>query len=225
MPVTGYPLSTDPNAPYPPPPIYPNPPPYSYSSPRAATLFSRFVFTMVAFLVVTVGAVFFIMWLVLRPRTPEFRVDSLSATSFNLSSSSVTGRWDVGFTITNPNKKMSVSYDRVESSLYYHWAFLAASPLPPFRQPTRNRTAVSASFAASAAYIDPPVADGLSADRSLGSVRFAVRLLARVSFRAGAWRPRRRLLRVLCRDLVVNFPANSSAGKLAGGSRECWVGL
>uniref|UniRef100_A0A2N9H225 Uncharacterized protein n=1 Tax=Fagus sylvatica TaxID=28930 RepID=A0A2N9H225_FAGSY len=75
---------------------------------------------MVAFIVM--GVTIFIVWLVLRPRFPEFQVESVSLTNFSASnsSSSITGNWNFRFSVTNPNKKMSISYDVVQCLLFYN---------------------------------------------------------------------------------------------------------
>ncbi|XP_057955296.1 NDR1/HIN1-like protein 10 [Malania oleifera] len=194
-----------------------------YYAPRA-TFFRRFLAAMIAVFVI-IGTIVLIIWLVLRPRLPEFRVDSISATGFNFSVSQVTGKWDVAFTVTNPNKKISISYDNVESLFSYRLTLLAVTAVPPFGQGTRVQTAFNASFAAQSVYVNERDANAMSADRRGGSVSFNVRVLSRVWFKTGAWRPRRRLLRVWCEGLSVGFSSNGGAGKLVGGPRECGVGL
>lgn len=216
-------------------PAYPAPPPPPHNGyynpaypdqsrplPRAVFL-RRFIVALIAFFV-AIGAILFIVRLVLRPRIPEFRVDSLSATALNVNDSQVSGTWRVGLTATNPNKKMHAYYDEIRSSLGYRDQSLAVTSLPPFDQGTRDQTALNASFAAASAYVDPRAVRDFSADKSSGTVRFEVTISSRATFRAGAWRPRRRFMRVYCTNLPVSFTSNGG-GNLSGGSKDCTVTL
>ncbi|XP_030522704.1 NDR1/HIN1-like protein 26 [Rhodamnia argentea] len=223
----GYPPGAHSNASYPyaaPPPQYAN---YQYYAPdRRATFLRYFLVAMIAFFVI-IGTVLFIVWLVLRPRLPEFRVQSLTVTNFSVSNSSqhVSGDWLVQFQVANPNKKMKISYADIASSIFYKSESLSATRLPPFDQGTRNQTVVQASFAAVDTYVDGWAVSEINAERARGAVSFQVRLLALARFKAGWWRARRRLIRVFCVNLAVGLPPNNGTGKLTGGVRECRVGL
>ncbi|KAI6669767.1 hypothetical protein NL676_004652 [Syzygium grande] len=239
-PVTGYPA--------PPPGAYSNgyPPPgphsnaaypyaaarpqyvnYQYYTPdRRAAFLRYFLVAMIAFFVI-IGTVLFIVWLVLRPRLPEFRVESVALANFSVSNASqhVSGDWLVRFQVANPNKKMKISYTDMESSIYYKSDYLSTTRLPPFDQGTRNQTVVQASFAAVDSYVDAWAVSGINTERASGAVNFQVRVIALARFKAGWWRARRRLIRVLCSNLAVGLPANNGTGKLTGGVRDCRVGL
>lgn len=233
-PVTGYPApgypqphSTATAYPYnaPPPPYYnPNAAhPYHaplYSSPRA-TFLRRFLAAMIAFFII-VGTIIFIVWLVLRPRLPFFSVASASLSSFNISASQLSGEWNITFDVRNPNKKISISYDRIESSIAYKSATLFQTTIAPFYQGTKNETTVRATFAAIGAYVDVVA---INAERMTGSVSFTVKVFARVSFKSGVWKARSRFLSALCNNIALGLPSNASRGSLVGGSRECRVGL
>lgn len=164
-----------------------------------------------------------IIWLILRPRVPEFRVDSLSVSNFNISSSLVSGNWDVQFTVRNPNKKITVKYDRIDADVFYKSEGLASTTLPPFSQGKRNETKVRATFGAIGTYVDDWVVRDVNGDRGRGSVKFSVRLLARARFKAGAWGTRKRYVRVLCRDVPVGLTLSSGRGSMVGDARECRV--
>ncbi|XP_015872567.1 uncharacterized protein At1g08160 [Ziziphus jujuba] len=247
-PVTGYPAappppptSQNPNGypyPYPPPPphhqppYHPNYPSYDPSTAAAAraTFLRRFFTAIIAFFIIC-GSIVFIIWLVLRPRVPQFRVDSLSLSNFNAStaSQSISGNWVVGLSVYNPNKKLSLAYDGVVSSIFYKDEFLAQTRIPPLKQGKRNRTAVSASFSATNSFVGDRSLSSISRDNARGTVSFDVRILGRVVFRTGGWTMRRRIFRVLCEDLAVAISNSGgggrSSGKLVGGGRDCRVGV
>ncbi|XP_030455350.1 NDR1/HIN1-like protein 26 [Syzygium oleosum] len=238
-PVTGYP--TPPQSAYSnghPPGAYSNTA-YPYAAPRPqyvgyqyyapdqrATFLRYFLVAMIAFFAI-VGTMLLIAWLVLQPRLPEFRAESVTLANFSVSylSQHVSGDWLVRFQVANPNKKMRISYTDIESYIYYESEPLSVMRLPPFDQGTRNQTVVQASFAAVDSYVDGWAVSGMNAERASGAVIFQVRLIALARFEAGWWPARWRLVRVFCRNLAVALPSNDGTGKLTGGVRDCMVGL
>ncbi|XP_004301934.1 PREDICTED: protein YLS9-like [Fragaria vesca subsp. vesca] len=209
---------------------YPNYPVYQQASYNAytarAAFVRRFVIAMV-FLFVIFGSLLLIIWLILRPKIPDFRVDSFTVTNLNVSSSrqALTGTWSVGFDVFNPNKKMTIEYDGIGASVFYRSGFISETRVPPFQQGKRVRSAVNATLSAANSFVDDRVASGINADRAArGLVSFNIKLLARVQFRKGGWRLRRRLLRVLCLDVPVAI-SNNGTGKMTGGGRDCGVAV
>ncbi|GFQ06937.1 protein yls9 [Phtheirospermum japonicum] len=243
-PVTGYPATNpQPNGGYsaqPPPsgaaypyPAAPRRQPllqsnYQYhpDSARRATCLRR-IFAFVIGLVIIFGTVTFIVWLVLRPQLPEFRVDSFSISNFTLGNNSlVSFTSEIRLTARNPNKKMSLVYDHIEAVLFYKSGSLSETTVPPFSQDTKNETSLTANFAAAGSFVDRPVVDGINGDRAkTGNVDFNLRMLSRVRFEAPAWRTRRRFLKVFCGDLIVSIPSNGRSGALTGVPPQCRVGI
>lgn len=222
---TGYPYAAPPphyyNQQYYPQTNYQNDP---YAARRAN--FLRRIFGIMIAAVIITGTIMFIVWLVLRPRLPEFRVDSLSVSAFNLSNNQLTGTFDLHFTVGNPNKKIALAYDNMESDMFYRNSLLSSTNLPPFTQATRNETSMRAEFAALSSYVEKGIADDINGERGKsGNVVFNVRMLMTVRFKAGIWRARRRLLKVFCGDLAVALSSNGKNGSLNSGPRQCRVGL
>nr|XP_027125237.1 NDR1/HIN1-like protein 10 [Coffea arabica] len=244
-PVTGYPAPAT-NG-HPPPPSntsypYAAPPPAAYYNQQYYTgpayhqpdpdairraTFLRRLFAFIIAGVIILGTILFIIWLVLRPRLPEFRVDSLSVSNFNLSSSTlVSADFDVKITARNPNGKITLFYDNVEAAVYFKNFQLSQTTLPPFSQGKKNETSFTAELAAVKAYLDGDIANGINGERGKnGNVVLNVRMLMEVRFKAGAWKARRRYLKAFCGDLSVGISANASNGTLTGGPRQCRVGL
>lgn len=127
------------------------------------------------------------------------------------------------FSVRNPNKKITVKYDRIEANVFYKSELLASTTLAPFSQGTKNQTTLRADFAAVSSYLDNSVVNGINGDRGRGSVQFSVRVLARARFKAGAWGTRTRYVRVLCRDIPVGLTLSSGRGSMVGGARQCRV--
>lgn len=224
----GYPAAAT-NTAYPyaaPAPQYNDPRYYAPQYQRRSAFIRYFVVAMIAFFVIT-GCIFFIVWLVLRPRIPEFTVQSVKVTNFSVvDSQHVSGTWQVGLLVMNPNKKMKISYGTMETSLFYKSEFISITRIPPFDQGTRNQTALGTFFSADNAYVAASAVNDLNSDKAKGTVPFRIRAQAWVRFRSGWWRARSRVLRVLCEDLEVGISSSSNGtANLVGGERGCRVSV
>ncbi|XP_047327650.1 NDR1/HIN1-like protein 1 [Impatiens glandulifera] len=194
---------------------------------RRATLLPRIFFIIIAAFIIA-GTISLIIWLILRPKLPDFRVDSFSVTNFSISSSPslISGYWNVRLNVRNPNKKLTLSYDHVEAYVFYKSEPISDTTLPPFNQGKLDQTNVSATVAASSAYVEKWVADGIDWERERGSVNFNVRVLARVEFKAGFWWRKQPIVTVSCGNLNVGLISNRSSGDLTSGAGSvCKVGL
>ncbi|KAL3518620.1 hypothetical protein ACH5RR_021209 [Cinchona calisaya] len=243
-PVTGYPYPSTNGHPPPPPSTtsypYAAPPPPTYYNQQYYPAYhnpdpdairrATFVRRLFAFLIAGViifGTVLFIIWLVIRPRFPDFRVDSISVSNFNLSSNTlVSADFDVKITARNPNGKITLFFDHIEAAVYFQNYQLSSTTLPPFSQGKKNETSMTAELAVVKAYLDGDVVNGINGERGKdGNVGFNVRMLMGVEFKAGAWRTRKRYLKAFCGDLSVRVSGNSTNGTLIGGPKQCHVGI
>ncbi|KAK9170324.1 hypothetical protein Syun_002464 [Stephania yunnanensis] len=235
-PVTGYPATAVPYNPNgypqaaaaaapPPPTTTPNPQPYYPPRPRNTTFLRRLIIAGIAALLI-VGAITFIVWIVLRPKLPVVILSSASLTSLsaNSSLSQLSANWDVSLLFRNPNNKIKLFYDQIDASVFYRSDFLADTALPPMYVAKRNETRLAAGFSARSVYVSDKALRALLDERGRGAVSFNLRMLAGVRFKAGAWRTRRRLMRVFCGDVKIGVSSNG-AGALIGGAKECEVSV
>ncbi|KAK4762330.1 hypothetical protein SAY87_013683 [Trapa incisa] len=194
--------------------------------PRRSSFIRYFLVAMIAFFVIT-GCIFFIVWLVLRPRIPEFSVQSVKVSNFSVvDTMRVSGTWQVGLLAANPNKKMKISYDNINAGLYYKSEFITITRIPPFDQGTRNQTALDVFFSADNAYVITRAVNELNSDRAKGNVAFQIKGMAWVRFSSGWWRVRRRELRFWCVDLAVGLSSSSNGtANLVGAQRNCKVSI
>lgn len=230
VPVTGYPPPQPPhNNPNRHP--YPNPflnPSYAYTYPQTdPSAARRRLYVSLLALFIILGSILFITWVILRPRLPQFELDSLSVSNFNVSTSSqtLTGIWTIGFSAYNPNKKLSISYHEAKVFIFYKSELISWTRVAPFSQGTKTRSVVNATVSTLKSYVENWVVRDVNGDRDLSTVRFNVKVSSFAGFRTGGWRMRRRLIRVSCENVSVGFSSNGSSGKLVGGLRECFVGL
>ncbi|XVF69242.1 hypothetical protein PTKIN_Ptkin11bG0065400 [Pterospermum kingtungense] len=232
-PVTGYPVQNV-NGCAPPPPsatsataypyVNPNPNPYPYypapppQNPRP-TFFRRLIFAFTILLIIF-GVIFLIIWIVMRPHLPDFSLQSFSVSNFNASNQRVSATWNAQFQVSNPNKKLSISYGDIESFIFHKDDFLAETRIGPLSQGTRDVSTVDASYSVVNSFVDGKVVDAMNAEKSSGEIKFNVKVESAVAFRYGGWSGRRRVLRVWCNNVALS----GSSGKMTGGPKKCSVG-
>ncbi|GMJ15497.1 hypothetical protein like AT2G27260 [Hibiscus trionum] len=223
-PVTGYPVQNL-NAGAPPPPAtgyayarpyyqYPAPPP---QKPRPT--FLRRLLAAVAVVLIIFGAILFIIWLVLRPQLPDFSIQSLSLSNFNATNQRVNATWNAQFQVSNPNKKLSIYYEEIVSSVFHKDYFFSETRIGPFVQGTRNAASLGASYSVVDSFVDGKVVDEMNEERGGGEMKFNLKVVADVAFRYGGWTGRERFLTVWCDGVAVN----ASSGMMTGGPKECSV--
>ncbi|KAL3626948.1 hypothetical protein CASFOL_029161 [Castilleja foliolosa] len=245
-PVTGYPApNPNPNgySAHPPPPgiaypypaAAPPPNPYygnqsnSYNQPDPTTLrraaLLRRILALAIGLLLAFASIIFIAWLVLRPQAPQFRVDSFSLSNITITNDSlISFAADARLTARNPNKKLTLSIDRVDAAVYYRSSSLAQTAMPPFSVETKSQIPLTASFASVGNFVEHLAVDGINREKgSNGNLRLNLRMLSLVRFKARAWRTRNSFLKVFCGDLIVGIPSNGRPGSLTGGPRQCQV--
>ncbi|KAI4340474.1 hypothetical protein MLD38_025304 [Melastoma candidum] len=202
-------------------------------APRRSAFLRTFLITLISLFLIA-GAIMLIFWIVIRPRVPDFYVTSLSVSNYSVSvgtSTSVTATWAVTLRAVNPNKKIRISYEEVESSISYRDEPLAKSSIPPFYQGTGDTTEFKVGFADKDYYVSPRNANGMESDRTgHGSVAFEVRVRAMARLKAkGWWWTRMRIIRVICSGVSVRFTGNATTGgsgltgQLNGGDSQCYV--
>ncbi|KAK9291186.1 hypothetical protein L1049_009374 [Liquidambar formosana] len=232
-PPTTFPVTTAYPYAVPPPAVFsqtyhpPSPPRWRYYRDGGrSTLLCRLVSAVFAVLF-AIAIFFFIIWLILKPRLPEFQVDSASVAPLNVTKTELSATWDITFRVRNPNEKLSVYYHRIEAWVVYgEEDLLYGTDLPPFYQEKRNETTVEAQLAVVSDTADGYVLRAISEEKARGLVSFDVRVLALINFRKGVWQTRRHLLRASCEGVIFGFSApNNGTGTLMGGPRACKVGL
>lgn len=226
--------------PYPaPPPHHQPPPPHPYHHPYPApphhypphppppTCLRRLLALVVGgFLLL--GAATFIVWLLLRPRTPVFSITSLnlSRVAYSPTNSTLSASFDAALLASNPNSKLSVSYfSPLASVCTTPSSPLAVASLPPFSQGPGNTTTLAFRVAVEDAYVGPDDAAALKSG-SGGTAEVEIRLAAVAVFDRGGWRTRRRVMRVICQRVPAVFHGkNSTEASFNGPARRCDVVL
>ncbi|KAF8009585.1 hypothetical protein BT93_J0559 [Corymbia citriodora subsp. variegata] len=208
--------------------------PSSSSSSRSLRIVFRTIQSLIL-LVVLIGAVIAIAWLLLNPRPPAFRLDSLSLSGLPNASdpSSPPSKLHVRIQLnaTNPNKKIDVIIEDVNlclapvhrkcqlplsshnrtSSLEYHISkrghrVLTFEGKADLRPGGRTRRKRPFPFA-------------VGEDLRKGSVKMKVS----VKFMHGYWPSKRASVEVGCEDLSVELSSSTRIWELKDGGKDCSV--
>ncbi|XP_038905898.1 uncharacterized protein LOC120091828 [Benincasa hispida] len=228
-PAMGYPPAPHPGYPpapgnYPPyNPYYAQAPPAAYynnhQNYRAETVNTGFLRGIVTALILFVAIMTLssiLTWIILRPEIPVFRMDSFSVVNFNISKSNYSGNWDGNMTVQNPNHRLNVNVERVQSFVDYKDNTLAMSYGDPFFLDVEKSIQMRVKLTSSSP--DDPgswaeTEDKLGQEKATGTVSFNLRFIAWTTFRYGSWWTRRVVIRVFCEDLKLVF-AGPAAGKV-----------
>lgn len=193
----------------------PPPPPPHY---RSTSPFLRAFAAGIVLILIIAVVVYTVEYLIFGPLLPDFQVVSLQLLNFSAAAPSLSALWIVGFSVNNPNKKLAISLDNIESSIYYKDKILSQARIHRFAVPRRNSTAVVTPFVADSA-ADMSVLNDINGDFARGAINFTVAVLGHVAFETGVWRWRGTFFRAFCSDGRRNL----TAVELVGGSRQCKV--
>ncbi|KAJ8899261.1 hypothetical protein K2173_017293 [Erythroxylum novogranatense] len=195
--------------------------PQYYQSQQIMQQSSNFVRGMLLgfmFLLLFMFSTSMIMWLILRPEFPVFRINNFSVTNFNATPPVIfTANWDANLTVENPNTKLKVDFDRIENFVYdAEDDQLASSFSQPFSLETKTSQVMVATMSAngtSQLEEGSLTVEKLGKERSSGDVTFSVRMVFWTTFKASWW-TRHAILKVLCNDMKVPFVGASGNGNL-----------
>lgn len=102
--------------------------------------------SLLLLLIVLIGATIGILFLAFRPKLPDYSVDKLHITQFNLSSqdSSLSAAFEVTITAKNPNEKIGIYYEGGSHiGVWYDGTKLCEGSLPKFYQGHENTTVLN----------------------------------------------------------------------------------
>ncbi|KAF4366487.1 hypothetical protein CsatB_010767 [Cannabis sativa] len=181
----------------------------STSDPRRALCSCISVFLLLA------GVTALTLWLVYRPYKPQFRV--VGAAIYQLNTTSTTSSQmqqpplvttTMQFTIVtrNPNRRVSIYYDRLTAFLMYrNQAITPQVSLPPLYHARKSTVALSPVLGGGQEVpVSVEVLNGLAVDEGYGVLGLRVVLLGRLRWKAGAIKTAHYGVYVKC-DVLVGF--------------------
>ncbi|CAJ1883382.1 unnamed protein product [Sphenostylis stenocarpa] len=143
-------------------------------------------------LIVIVGLAILIFWLVVQPRSFKFHVTEAELTQFEFNSNNNTLHYNMvlNFTARNPNKKLSIYYDKVEALAFYEDArfsnYDVITHMNSFRQYKKSSSPMSAVFSGYRVLtLDNDQVNQLNQDKNDGVYDIYVKLYFRIRYRLG----------------------------------------
>ncbi|XWS52957.1 hypothetical protein CRYUN_Cryun11dG0116400 [Craigia yunnanensis] len=165
----------------------------------------RCVATCLLALIVLVGLAVLITWLVIRPKKFVYTLENGSVQNFSLTNNHLNAAFDFVLMAYNPNSKISVYYDYIESAVTYEHQTLAFNTIDPFFQPHRNVTRVESKLVAQNLALSPSIFKDLRVEKSSGEIEVVVHFKSRFRFKVGIWKSNHRTLRIVCSSVAVHF--------------------
>ncbi|XVF46389.1 hypothetical protein PTKIN_Ptkin03bG0022900 [Pterospermum kingtungense] len=175
---------------------------------------------LVLLLVAAIAAA--IVYFVFKPESPNYSVESVAITGFNLTSSSpLSPEFDVTVRAHNPNDKIGIYYEKGSSvKVYYQDVNLCNGALPAFYQPTNNVTLFKTALKGSAIELTSAALRTLSDEQNKGTVPFNLKLRAPVKLKVGSVKTWKITVKVTCKITVDKLTA---ASKIV--SKDCDYGV
>ncbi|KAK9079094.1 hypothetical protein SSX86_000764 [Deinandra increscens subsp. villosa] len=170
----------------------------------------RLIAIVLLALIVLVGLTVLIIWLTIKPKKLVYSIDDGSIHNYNLSNANhLNATYNFILRAYNPNKKVSVYYDKVDIVVMYDDDTLSRGTIDPFHQPKRNATRFKLNLASHDVPLRDDVAREIKTERSSGRVEMTVKLKARIRFKVGAWKSRHYHMKVSCAPIMVHFSTSS----------------
>lgn len=148
----------------------------------------RAICIYIAIFLLLVGVTALTLWLIYRPYKPQFTVIGAAIYDLNVSSQPLLTT-TMQFTIVtrNPNKRVSIYYDKLSAFVSYRsQAITPQVMLPPFFHETHSTIAFSPVMGGGAPVpVSMEVVNGLIMDEAYGVVSLRVVLLGRLRWKAG----------------------------------------
>ncbi|KAF5470908.1 hypothetical protein F2P56_011394 [Juglans regia] len=171
----------------------------------------RLIWVLVSMLIIFTSIIS-IAWLILKPKTPLFKVDSLNVSNFAVSESQIRGRFAIVILMTNPNKKINLYFDNFDASVSYRRTRLSKTSMTPLSLEKMERTSLTADLKPdSHRCLKRKEFKDLGGKLRRGWVDFDVNMLVITTFRAGNWLRMERSMAVHCKNLKVIFSSSSKS--------------
>ncbi|XP_057439719.1 NDR1/HIN1-like protein 12 [Lotus japonicus] len=170
------------------------------SSPKRAAC------TFITVFLLAVGITLLVLWLVYRPHKPRFTVVGAAVYALNTTSPPLlSAALQFNVLIRNPNKRVSIYYDRFSAFVSYRNQPITQQVLlPPLFLEKHSQVSLSPVIGGTPMPVTVEVANGLAMDESYGVVGLKLVFLGRVKWKAGGLRTWHHGLYVKC-DLLVGL--------------------
>ncbi|KAF8103599.1 hypothetical protein N665_0187s0001 [Sinapis alba] len=163
-------------------------------------------------LIVVVGAAVGILYLVFRPKLPDYNIDRLQLTrsTLNNQDSSLSTAFNVTITAKNPNEKIGIYYEGGSKiSVLYMQTRLSNGSLPKFYQGHENTTIIFVEMTGHTQNATSLMATLLEQQQLTGSIPLRIRVTQPVRIKLGKLKLPQVKFLVRCGVFVDSFAPNS----------------
>ncbi|KAL8515900.1 hypothetical protein ACS0TY_014559 [Phlomoides rotata] len=167
----------------------------------------RYIAGALLAVVVVTGLVVLIIWLAVQPKKLRYSIEHGSITGFNLSNDRLNSNFYFVLRANNPNRRMSLYYDKIDVTVLYEDQKLSINNVHPFYQPRRNVTFVDLDLVAKNATVFGSVARDLRMERAGGDLSLDIKIRAKIRLKVGVFKIHR-TLKVVCGSLSVPFDSH-----------------
>ncbi|KAL2239882.1 uncharacterized protein At1g08160 [Sesamum indicum] len=155
-------------------------------------------------LILITGLAVLIIWLSVQPRKLRYSIEEGSISGYNLTNDRLNSNFHFVLRAENPNKRISLYYDRIDVTVSYEDQKLSVNNVHPFYQRRRNITHLDLDLVAKDAVLYGAVARDLKMERGSGSVDLDVKIRAKIRLKVGVFKIHRKL-KVECGPITVPF--------------------
>ncbi|KAE8666742.1 putative Acyl-CoA N-acyltransferase with RING/FYVE/PHD-type zinc finger domain [Hibiscus syriacus] len=181
------------------------PAPPTQQQPRTPFSLVRCVATCLLALIVILGLAVLITWLVINPKKLVYTLENGSLQNFNLTNNHLNATFDFVLRAYNPNRRVSVYYDYIESTVTYEDQTIAFNTINPFFQPHRNISRVKSKLVALNLAMSPSTSKDLMVEKTSREIQVDVHFKARTRVKVGIWKSNHRTLRIVCYSVTLRL--------------------
>ncbi|KAL2942887.1 NDR1/HIN1-like protein 6 [Bienertia sinuspersici] len=211
---------------YPPPPTrtlpsnYPLPPPPPRRKRSCCCRAFCCILCTLLVLIIAIGATIGILFLIFRPKIPDYSIDTLRVTQFSPNSNdSISATFVVNVTAHNPNKHIGIYYLGGSSlSAFYQDTLLCEGSLPNFYQGHRNTTVIQVPLTGTVNHATQFSATLQQQQQQTGNVPLILRAKVPVRVKLGKLKLMKMRFKVKC-DLKID--SLTSNQQIRVGSSNC----
>ncbi|XP_019193969.1 PREDICTED: protein YLS9 [Ipomoea nil] len=182
-------------------------------------LWTTFIVITVVILAAIAGVIFYFLY---RPEQPNFAVNSLHLSQFNVSSTTLTSKLNISVSARNPNKKLTYFYDPITISTFSGDIPVGTGSFPAFEHGTKNTTTLKTTISTSKQTLD---AGDISKLKSKKTLPLTLKLETKVKVKVGGLKTKKVGIRVTCDGIHVNVPGGKSPSKATTSNVDCKVDL
>ncbi|KAK4361816.1 hypothetical protein RND71_017057 [Anisodus tanguticus] len=186
-------------------------------------LFITFFIVTIILLAAIAGAIF---WVLYRPKTPSFNVQSLQVTQFNLTSPKFTSKFNLTVIAHNPNKKISFFYDPININFSSDDVDIGDGSLPAFTHDTKASKTLKGDVASSGKNLEDLEISGLRSKlKNKTTLPLVIKLDTKVKVKVGNLKTKKVGIRVKCGGIKISVPTGKSPSKATNENVKCHVDI